>query len=270
MKALIFCIITFTVFFESCCTPMNIEGLYCNKNELNRFELYSDSTFIYNSLPYKNSSFINKYSDGKWKRINKYTVILNSRITNNTIPLLIEMQSIEDSCIKVCEKLVIIPQESDDKYKNEDFLVTPYLDGNNYLDLHPELSDEPLYISKNDFRKSIGLEPDTTNPLENGMFFPPIKRGSYCFYPEKAFNTLYFKIEKQPKILTYSTFYTLQTEVKEISIQSGEVLEAKICVNDSLFSYRIFDNTILNLKGNKLIFKDKEDNNKTNKLIKSK
>ncbi|MCL1937622.1 MAG: hypothetical protein FWF52_04410 [Candidatus Azobacteroides sp.] len=265
MKTLIFCTATVFIFF-GCQTPLNIEGTYSSRKDLNKFELCLDSTFLYTSLCYKGSSFVNKYSEGKWSRIDKNTVVINSRITDNIIPLQVERVNTSDSIIQICQNLVISQKRNQYKYKNEDFLVTPYIEENNYLELHPELSDEPIQITKNEFLISLGFEPDTINSSEVAMVCHPVKRGSYCIYPEKPFSNIYFEIEKRPKTVECRTFYRLRTEKVNIPVQLGDLLSINIALNDFLFSYRIFDNEKIKLSGSKLIFKDKEDNNKKNKL----
>ncbi|GHT67056.1 hypothetical protein AGMMS50239_29580 [Bacteroidia bacterium] len=266
MKAFIFYVIV-VVMFYGCSTPLNIEGAYSQRKNLNNFELYSDSTFIYKLTRYYGSSSTNTYSDGKWKRIDENTIVLNSRIINNIVPLRVEKINTEDPRIQVCEDLAVIQEKSSCcEYKTEDFSITPYIDGNNYLEMHPELSDEPLQIP---VWEILGLKPDSTVSENKFIPNPPIKRGSYCFYADKPFDCLYFKIKKQPKTIwstAYTVYYTLHTEKIKIPVQSGELVKVSICLNDSLFSYRIFDNEVLKIKGNKLIFKDKEKNNKTNKL----
>ena len=137
--------------------------------------------------------------------------------------------------------------------------------------MHPELSDEPLQITKNEFLISLGLEPDTINSSEAAFISPPVKKGSYCIYPENPFSSLFFKIEKQPKWIKYTggiqpTYYTLQTEEINVQAQPGELVKITINLNDSLFSYRIFDNVMLKINDKKLIFKDSEENDKINKL----
>ncbi len=260
MKRLILPTVVISLLY-GCSTPLSVEGVYRKQNVVHSFELYSDSTFIYKSVSMPGSSFVDKYSDGHWSRVNEHTIILNSRITKNIIPIRIEKINIEDSCIQVCESLIIDRNE----YQSEDFLVTPYIDGVNYLDLHPELSDEPLRLTKRDI---LGLERDITNALEEAFITcPPVKRGSYCIDLEKSFNNLYFTIMKQPKTLSFSTYYVLQTEHIDVPIQAGELLNVKICLNDSLFSYRIFNNTELKIKGKTLIFKDSENNDKKYKLF---
>jgi len=263
MKFFIFCLVAICIFY-SCQTALNnIEGTYSSKKNVNKFGLYPDSTFIYTSFWYPFVFCIDKYSDGKWSRVDKNTIILNSRIKNNIIPLQVERINTSDSVIKICQNLII---NQDEEYKNEDFLVTPYLDEYNYLELHPELSDEPLKITKNEFRILLGLKPDTTNSSETVMTSPPMKRGSYCIYPEKPFSSIYFELGKRPKTVECRTFYRLKTEKVNISTQLGDSLLINIALNDSLFSYRIFDNVILKINGKKLIFNDNEKNNKTNKL----
>ena len=255
MKTLFFCTVAVCIFF-GCQTPLNnIEGIYSSKKNVNKIEIYPDSTFIYTSFDYPFVFSVDKYSDGKWSRVDKNTLVLNSRIKNNIIPLQVERVNTSGSVIQICQNLIVIQKKNQDKYKSEDFLVTPYLDGNNYLELHPELSDEPLQITKNEL---LGLKPDTTNSLEVVMLSPPVKRGSYCIYPEKSFSSIYFKIEKRPKTVEYRTFYKLKTEKVDIPIQLGDSLLINIALNDSLFSYRIFDNTKLKIRNNKLVFKDSE------------
>ncbi len=255
------------ILLNSCSHSISINGIYRDKYS-HEFIFFPDSTFVYKSM--LRDTYVNRYSDGKWIRIDKNTIVLKSRITNNIIPLQVEKMTTKDSRIQICENLVIIQNRSRYEYENKDFLVTPYIEENNYLDLHPELSDEPLQITNNDLRISIGLEPDTTNLSKMVMTNPPIKRGSYCIYLDKPFNSLYFKIEKRPKTIIKTgispTYYTLQTEKLDIPVYLGELIKVNICLNDSLFSYKIFDNTKLKIRGNKLVFKDTEKNNKVNKL----
>jgi hypothetical protein len=66
------------------------------------------------------------------------------------------------------------------------------------------------------------------------------------------------------------TYYTLQTEEVNITMQPNETVVVNIALNDSLFSYRIFDNEVLKIKNKKLIFEDREENNKENTLYWSK
>ena len=260
----ILCVLVLSV--VSCQTPKNIEGAYNSRKSLNKFELYSDSTFTYTSLFYKGSCFVNKYSDGKWSRIDKNTIALNSRVKNNLVPVFIEKSNIDET--QICTNLVITQTKIKNlkwEYTDKDYLVIPYVNGKNYLDLHPELSDEPVTI---DLKQMIGFDSDKSEKYV--MSVPPVKRGNYCLSFDKSIEDIYFEIEKRPEVLSRRTYYRLKTEKVNIPMQSNESFVVNIALNDSIFSYRIFDNVILKINDKKLIFKDSEDNNKTNKLIKSK
>jgi hypothetical protein len=254
----------FAIFGLGCQSSKNIGGVYSAKKNLNKFELFSDSTFIYKSAVFYGSSFANKYSDGTWKRTDNNSIILNSRIKSKLIPISIKKGKSDKDMVQVFENLIInqpLKKRSDMEYTEKDYCVIPYVNGQNYLDLHPELSDEPVIV---DLRQMIGLHSDKTDKYI--MNVPPIKRGSYCLSFNESVKSIYFEIEKRPEKLEYRTYYRLKTECVNTLIQSGELLTIDILVNDSLFSYRIFDNEVLKINDKKLIFKDKEENNKTNKL----
>lgn len=246
----------------SCQTSKNIIGIYSAKKNLNKFEFFSDSTFIYKSTIFFGSSFVNKYSDGTWSRIDNNSIILNSRVKNKFVPVYIEKNNVDKT--QVCTNLVITQTKIKNpkwEYTDKDYLVIPYINSKNYLDLHPELSDEPVTV---DLKQMIGLEPDKSEKYV--MSVPPIKRGNYCLSLDELIEDIYFEIEKQPEILSHRTYYRLKTEKVNISVQPNESFVVNIALNDSLFSYRIFDNEILKINDKKLIFKDSEENNKTNKL----
>jgi len=277
IKFLLFCWLF--IGLSSCKTTINnVAGTYIssvrnNPHKLNidtahKFVINADSTFNYYYIVAGDTV---KYCDGRWSRVDKNTIVLNSKITNNIIPIHIEKIDTEDPQIQICEDLNIIQKKSCYEYKSEDFLVTPYVDGNNYLDLHPELSDDSVRLTKNDYRRLIGLKPDTTSSSDIVIVCPPEKRGSYCIYPEKPFSNLYFKIKKQPKMITnmgiQPSYYNLQTEKINVQVQPGDLIKVTICLNDSLFSYRIFNSEKIKVDGKNLIFIDKEDNSITNKLL---
>lgn len=252
---------------NSCQYLKDIEGVYYAKKSVNKFEFFSDSTFIYQSFIYYGSHFENKYSDGTWKRVNN-NVILNSRIKNNLIPVSVEKS--ESDTFQICTNLIITQTKCKDpnyEYIDTDYYVIPYINGNNYLDLHPELSDEPVTITA---RQLIMLPPDPDKP-DYIINIPPVKRGNYCLLFAEPVDSICFEIKKDGRFkfrFRFRTYYHLKTEKVNIPAQSDGAITINIALNDSLFSYRIFDNTVLKIKGKKLIFKDKENrNNKTNKLI---
>jgi hypothetical protein len=252
------------LWFGGCQSPRKIEGVYSAKKNLNEFEFFSDSTFIYKSFILYGSSFVNKYSDGTWELADDNSIILNSRIKSNLVPIQVEKSKSDKDFIQVFENLTInqAPKKrSDMEYTDKDYCVIPYINDQNYLELHPELSDDPITI---DLRQMIGLTPDKTDKYI--MNVPPVKRGSYCLSLKEAVKNIYFELEKRPEKLELRTYYRLKTEKVNMLIQSDELLTMNIDLNDSLFSYRIFDNKALKIKNKKLIFQDEEENNKKNKL----
>lgn len=100
----------------------------------------------------------------------------------------------------------------------------------------------------------------------NFAYFDP-DRGSYSFKSEIPVDSLYFKIKKSPFIFRgtgYKMGYDdVKTETIYPHLSVGESLNVTINIIDSLFGYKVFSDTKLKVKRDKLIFKDK---NKTNKL----
>lgn len=259
------CVLIISLF--SCQTTKTIEGIYSEKKNLNRFEFFADSTFIYQSLLFYSSSFVNTYSDGTWLQTNNNTIILNSRIKNNIVPIRLKKEKSDNPIISVCENLSITQTRKKDpnlEYTTRDYCVFPYINGKNYLDSHPYLSDDPLTI---DLKELIGLGTNTSGKYSINI--PPVKRGNYCLSLNEPVDSICFEIEKRPERFESTpfvrTYYRLKTETVKIYPQSN-IFIFDIALNDSLFSYRIFDNEVLKFKGSKLIFKDSEKNNKTSKL----
>lgn len=255
----------FLVLTISCQTTKNIEGVYTSKKGSNRFEFFSDSTFIFHSTLFPRSSFVDKYSEGIWKRFDRNSIVLFSKIADNIIPVKTKKREFDKTNIlEICENVIIIqvPKKRVDlEYTDRDYYVIPYVNGSNYLDLHPELSDEPISIG---LRELIGLENDKND--KNIIHISPKKRGSYCFLSTDPIDEIYFEIIKQPERIEKRSFYKLRTININHPVQLGESLVIDIILNDSLFSYRIFDNTKIKFKGDRLIFEDSEDNNKKKDL----
>ena len=237
-------------------------GVYSAKKNVNEFDFFSDSTFIYKSTILYGSSFVDKYSDGTWSRIDNNSIVLNSRVKNNLVPVFIEKGNVDKT--QICTNLVITQTKIKNpkwEYTDKDYLVIPYINSKNYLDLHPELSDEPVSV---DLKQMIGLDSDKSEKYV--MSVPPVKRGNYCLSLDEPIEDIYFEIEKQPKVLSRRTYYRLKTEKVNIPMQFNGTFVVNIALNDSLFSYRIFDNVILKINDKELIFKDIEENDKTNRL----
>jgi hypothetical protein len=105
-------------------------------------------------------------------------------------------------------------------------------------------------------------------PFVNGNFvyFDP-ERGSYSFKSEFFVDSLYFKVNKSPFVFRgtgYKMGYDdVKTETIYPHLSIGENIDVTINIIDSLFGYKVFDNTKLKVKRNKIIFKD---GGKINKL----
>jgi hypothetical protein len=219
-------IIGFIFFFSSCYVTSNIVGTYSSPKSRHKFIIHTDSTFEYS---YNVGGFKDKVSFGRWTQIDKNTIVLNSQIQSNTIPLNINILPTDNksSNIKV---------EIDVSGKNKkDYRCIPYIDGINY---YPFL-------------------------------FP--EKGNYDFESILSIKNIYFEIYKEPMILerfgVQREYNVLKTEIKEINSNVGDNISISIQLNDSLFSYRIFNNTILKFNGNKMAFKDPENKNKKSKLF---
>jgi hypothetical protein len=92
-------------------------------------------------------------------------------------------------------------------------------------------------------------------------------KGSYSFDSEVSVNNIYFLIAKRPFVLRGTGYKMSYDDVKTETIYPhlsvGESLDVTINIIDSLFGYKVFDNTKLKVKRNKIIFKD---GGKINKL----
>lgn len=65
----------------ACTSYQSIQvGQYSNKNNKNTFTLFFDSTFEYKRTLVHGSRFVEKYSFGKWIRLDNNTLVLNSYI----------------------------------------------------------------------------------------------------------------------------------------------------------------------------------------------
>lgn len=232
IKNLLFCCLLIGGLF-SCKSPLNdVIGTYIANSNLNtkhRFILNADSTFNYSYIVIGD---IEGYSSGIWKRIDRNTIILNSDIQSNIIPLDIEITPSNNKNPMINVEL-IVPEKDTKEYR-----CTPYF-------------------------------PVIGGYIEN--FLPD--RGSYSYEETNYYSNnheLFYKVSKEPREFIPGRgkveYYLLPTEHKTIITNDGDIVNVTVIVPDSLFSYRVFNNEKIKIKGDKLIFKDKENNNKTIKL----
>lgn len=225
MKKYFIYIFIFICACYSCTSPFKI-GVYNGKNNSgnpNEFTFFEDLTFTYN---YYGS--IGKHSSGKYEiRDNK--IILNSNAKNVTV----------DASVLLCDS-------SKDKNKIT-FLFN--------------ISEE---VQK-DYKCIPILNKDTLNNKEGIIYLTEgiqidEKWGSYAMYYTEPIDSLKLYIMKNPFIgrpqepLTTETIYFDKVKGKDIVVD--------LTVNDFLFGYRVFDNTILEIKRNKIIFIDIVENKK--------
>lgn len=102
------------------------------------------------------------------------------------------------------------------------------------------------------------------------LFDPP--KGLYTLNLESLPDSIYFEVYYLPDTI-YSTRWPndiLKTEI--VPLNQSKDYKLIININDSLFNYRIFNNTVLKIRGNKIVFLDKEENtdNKLQLVPKSK
>lgn len=207
--------------FYSCQSSREyFSGKYVGKDNPNIFEFFEDSTFEYKQTLIRGIDFVEKYSKGKW-RISGNTIILNSNIQNNlaSIELKVTPSNAKQTSFNVN---LDVPG-----YSNKDFICYPILN--------------------DDIFSMVG----------------PTERGSYSFYSEINIDSIRFEINKSPLTLRVlgarqPEYYKIYSETKALSSKLGDKIDINLAVSDSIFSYRIFTNTILKIKGNFLYFKDSE------------
>ena len=232
----------FTIGLFSCSTPIDVMGTYIStfRGNPHRLDIHTVHKLVINADSTFNYFYIvmgdpEKYSSGTWKQIDKDIIILNSDIQSNTIPLNVEIIPSNKKNSMINLKL-IVPGEDEKEYR-----VTPFalIDNNWYMD----------------------------------SFLPD--RGSHSYKVTNYYSNehdLFFKISKEPRTFErigprpFKEYYVLETEHKKTTLNDGDIVNVTINVPDSLFLYRIFNSEKIKVDGKKMIFKDKEVNNKTNKL----
>lgn len=95
------------------------------------------------------------------------------------------------------------------------------------------------------------------------LFDPP--KGFYTLNLGSLPNGIYFEVYYLPDSISSTRWPNdvLKTEI--VLLDQSKDYELTININDSLFNYRVFNNTELRMQGNKIIFFDEEENTK-NKL----
>jgi hypothetical protein len=222
-KKLVFVLGPIFIYF-SCQVATTVTGVYSSSKNHNKFIIHEDSTFEYSY--YIVAGYADKISSGKWRQINKNTIILNSNIRTNIIPLYIEVIPTQNEKNNVKLSLNVFGKNK------KDYLCVPYSNETYFLpDFFPDRGDY-------DFESAL--------PITH-LFFKIYKEPLILerFGPQREYNIL-------------------ETESRSINLTKGDSIHISINLSDSLFFYEVFDNTILKINGNTLTFKDSK--NKKNKL----
>jgi hypothetical protein len=216
------CIVTIVLITFSCKSSFII-GTYQDKNNSHKckFVFRSDSTFDYYYIVAGDADM---HSSGKWKIKNGNAIELNSTVQNSTLPIGIS----------------ILPTKGKHYGYNVDMNI---LDNN-----------------KRNYRAMPFCD---SFHIPHTLFFAD--RGSYEFTTWNPIDTLYFKVVKDPLVLERlgpsRVYNELVTEKKVLHLNCGDSVQVIINVVDSLFSYKIFKRTTIQLGKHKLIYID-EDNHK--------
>ena len=227
---------------SSCKTPIEVMGTYTSlfKNNPHRLNIYTVHKFVINADSTFNYFYIvigdaEKYSSGTWKRIDRNTIVLNSDVQSNIIPLNVEIVP-SDNKNSVINLKLIVPGKDEKEYR-----ITPQY----------AIIEDKWYVPN--------FESD---------------RGSYSYEETNYYSNnheLFFKVSKEPRVFIPGRgkreYYLLETEHKKITMNDGDIVNVTVTVPDSLFSYRLFNFEKIKVNGGKMIFRDKEDNNKKNKLL---
>ena len=201
-------------------------GKYSGVDSPHRFEFFKDSTFEYIETFMSPGSSIrgttDKYSRGKWSIAGRNKVVLNSTRR--------ELATIEFNVIPANNEWITIN-----------------------VNLNIPGQNNKAYICR---------------PILDGDIFPYIKvpdMGSYSFSSEVDIDSIRFEIEcRAIKVLgmLQPEYYTIYSETKAFPGKHGDNVDVNLTVPDSLFSYRVFTNTALKIKGNTFYFNDSEKGKK--------
>jgi hypothetical protein len=249
-KALILLfVITVGSILFSCKTSTIIGHWVTKKHILTEFVFFADSTFIYNRADWKTKN----HSSGKWMLKDK-KIIINSDTQNIIIPIEIlyaKKSNNNKNCISVN---VNVQNKRLDYYTEKDYISEPFTNDSVPLRKPLELID------------ITGLSLDESFAKIDKWFSE--RRGSYIFYVDTILDNICFEILKNPyyiESLPPRVETPIKTETRDINFALGDSITININIDDSFFGYRIFNNTVLQIKNKHIIF-DNDKENIINKL----
>jgi hypothetical protein len=220
--------------YSNCFSTINC-GIYCDTTST-FLVLFKDSTFYYCSR----NEFNYQYSFGKWENKNEQ-IVLNSIIKES-------FQSIKLINLKsniYCDSILVNIQFSSNSflgYVDTDYYCIPYI--NDCIRLLPQRENEIL---------DLNIE-----QLESALWNKK-ERGSYEFFIDYIINNISFDIIRSSKKDIFDhgkNGLLVKTICSEINTNMGDSIVVQININSFLWGHRIFDNEIVKIESNYLIFKD--------------
>lgn len=153
-----------------------------------------------------------------------------------------------------------------------------YRKGNSIvLNSYNQTTDIQLIFTKlknntDDIKINVQIKSDKGNEKDYICIPYSIKSDKELFYPSKGgylltlnnlIDSLYFQVYRRPQVITtygiYNQLKGLKTEIIDVNLKTGETANISICIVDSLFSYRVFNNEKLEIKSeNSMIFKNQK------------
>ena len=199
----------------------------CNSTLQTIIGVYSEPQNPYKIELFKDSTFryyglYSEYSSGKWFRRSNNCIVLNSEIKEILVPLKIKREYTESDTCKIDVKVKVIGQ------KENDYECIP-------LTSNKIITKEPV-------------------------------RGSYIFIPAQSNNDICFDIWRVPYLIKNTVHLNernpIKTEKIILNSKQHEHITIDIYFNDSLFDYKIFNETKVSIKDKKLRFYDKYNRKK--------
>jgi hypothetical protein len=257
------------VYFNIICCLLFYSCISFNKSrnpidENCHITLFPDSTFKYENYE-GHIPRLYEYSNGIWKKNNKNEIILNSYLKNKEIPVNVFRVFNSNA-----EKNHIEIQINAPKHNADIYLCLPHINGKPLLSMpHDTLSYLDSLLSGNNlytmFQKRIKLFSNNEiiiqgqNALNKSVIgndtVLTVPRGSYSLFIFIPIDSIKFEIVRRDSFFTWEEpinpiLFTTTTKFNNIL---GEKITFDINIPDSLFRYKVFDNTQIRQKKRKFV-----------------
>lgn len=222
MKTILFFTTSFIVICVMACTSSQkvLTGKFSNRKSNNILYLFPDSSFRYEQTLLPGSRFKEKYSSGKWSKLDENTLVLNSNKQERKVSVNVDIKSSKNS------NSVMFIEMKVDRQDQINYISQPIFS--------PPASQK--YIGVNSYAFDIASKKDSV----------------YIVLEKRPLKAEILGL-KQPE------YYTVETDIIPLDYSVGDSIILHLSVPDSLFSYRIFNNEAFKMKGNKIVFADIEE-----------